>query len=146
MTREITKKSEAIASELHSAAIHLLRKLRREDDSSGLNAPRLSALSVVVFGGPLTLGALAQAEQVRAPTMTRIVHALVEQGLVVRSASEIDGRTTILTATASGRAVLMAGRERRVRALAGQIADLSAEERQVLESATTILRRVIEGI
>jgi DNA-binding MarR family transcriptional regulator len=146
MTREITKKSEAIASELHSAAIHLLRKLRREDDSSGLNAPRLSALSVVVFGGPLTLGALAQAEQVRAPTMTRIVHALVEQGLVVRSASEVDGRTTILTATASGRAVLMAGRERRVRALAGQIADLSAEERQVLESATTILRRVIEGI
>jgi DNA-binding MarR family transcriptional regulator len=146
MTREITKKSEAIASELHSAAIHLLRKLRREDDSSGLNAPRLSALSVVVFGGPLTLGALAQAEQVRAPTMTRIVHALVEQGLVVRSASEIDGRTTILTATASGRAVLMAGRERRVRALARQIADLSAEERQVLESATTILRRVIEGV
>jgi DNA-binding MarR family transcriptional regulator len=146
MTREITKKSEAIASELHSAAIHLLRKLRREDDSSGLNAPRLSALSVVVFGGPLTLGALAQAEQVRAPTMTRIVHALVEQGLVVRSASDVDGRTTILTATASGRAVLMAGRERRVRALAGQIADLSAEERQVLESATTILRRVIEGI
>jgi DNA-binding MarR family transcriptional regulator len=146
MTREITKKSEAIASELHSAAIHLLRKLRREDDSSGLNAPRLSALSVVVFGGPLTLGALAQAEQVRAPTMTRIVHALVEQGLVVRSASDVDGRTTILTATASGRAVLMAGRERRVRALAGQIADLSAEERQVLESATTILRRVIEGV
>jgi DNA-binding MarR family transcriptional regulator len=78
--------------------------------------------------------------------MTRIVHALVEQGLVVRSASEVDGRTTILTATASGRAVLMAGRERRVRALAGQIADLSAEERQVLESATTILRRVIEGV
>jgi len=64
--------AEALADQLHSAAIHLLRQLRKEDDTSGLSAPRLSALSVVVFGGPLTLGALARAEQVRPPTMTRI--------------------------------------------------------------------------
>ena len=74
------EESEILADVLHSAAIHLLRKLRREDAASGLNAPRLSALSVVVFAGPVTLGELAGAEQVRPPTMTRIVDALAEQG------------------------------------------------------------------
>ena len=65
-----------LADQLHSAAIHLLRQLRKEDDASGLSAPRLSALSVVVFGGPVTLGQLARAEQVRPPTMTKIVTGL----------------------------------------------------------------------
>jgi hypothetical protein len=60
--------AEDLADQLHSAAIHLLRQLRKEDDASGLSAPRLSALSVVVFGGPLTLGALARAEQVKRST------------------------------------------------------------------------------
>src|SRR6185295_4232056 len=72
---------KALADALHSAAIHLLRTLRREDDASGLSAPRLSALSVVVFGGPLSLAGLAAAEQVKPPTMSRIVDALVERGL-----------------------------------------------------------------
>ena len=59
-----------LADRLHSAAIHLLRRLRREDDASGLGAPQLSALSVIVFAGPITLGALARAEQVRPPTIS----------------------------------------------------------------------------
>src|ERR671933_1067936 len=82
----------ATADRLHSAAIHLLRRVRRQDDASGLTAPRLSALSVIVFGGPLTLGALAAAEQVRPPTMTRIVQALEEAGLVVREPREAGPR------------------------------------------------------
>ena len=76
-----------VADRLHSAAIHLLRSLRREDDAVGLSAPRLSALSVVVFAGPITLGALAAAEQVRPPTMTRLVQALEAEGLVERLAA-----------------------------------------------------------
>src|SRR3954464_7525598 len=77
-----------LADRLHSAAIHLLRRLRREDDASGLPAPQLSALSVIVFGGPLTLGDLARAEQVRPPTITRLIGELEQQGLVER---EVDG-------------------------------------------------------
>jgi hypothetical protein len=69
--------ADRVADRVHSAAIHLLRRLRREDDRWGLSAPRLSALSVLVFGGrALTLGELAAAEQVRPPTMTRLVSAL----------------------------------------------------------------------
>ena len=67
-----------MAANLHSVSIRMLRTLRREDDGIGLSAPRLSALSVIVFAGPLSLGELAAAEQVRPPTMSRIVEALVE--------------------------------------------------------------------
>jgi DNA-binding MarR family transcriptional regulator len=143
---QISEESENLAETLHSSAIHLLRKLRREDAASGLNAPRLSALSVVVFAGPVTLGDLAGAEQVRPPTMTRIVDALAEQGLVVKKRNAKDGRSTLIYATAQGKKLLMQGRERRVRALAAQIAALSARERTALGDAAEILRKVIVEI
>jgi DNA-binding MarR family transcriptional regulator len=146
MANKSSKDAQKVAEQLHSAAIHLLRKLRREDAESGLNAPRLSALSVVVFAGPLTLGDLAAAEQVRPPTMTRIVDALVEQKLVTRKKSEQDGRNTLIAATAAGKTLLLEGRERRVRALARQIAALNAPDRTALRQAAEILKRVVEAI
>src|SRR5947209_19641778 len=82
-----------LADRLHSAAIHLLRRLRREDDASGLPAPQLSALSVIVFGGgPITLGQLARAEQVRPPTISKLIVELEQQGLVEREADGADRR------------------------------------------------------
>src|SRR5437667_3390038 len=92
---------EILADRLHSAAIHLLRRLRREDDASGLSAPRLSALSVVVFGGPLPIGALAAAEQVRVPTMSRVVASLESDGLVRRVLDDADRRVVRVEATAA---------------------------------------------
>jgi DNA-binding MarR family transcriptional regulator len=146
MPSKISKNSENLAGDLHSAAIHLLRKLRREDSSSGLNAPRLSALSVIVFAGPVTLGDLARAEQVSPPTMTRIVNALAKQGLVTRTRSADDARSTLLNATPAGKKLLFAGRERRVRALARQIALLPPNDRLTLEAATAILKHVVNEI
>jgi DNA-binding MarR family transcriptional regulator len=146
MSNEILTNSQNIADQLHSAAIHLLRKLRKEDEGSGLNAPRLSALSVIVFGGPLTLGDLAAAEQVRPPTMTRIVNALEEQGLVIKKQNANDGRSTLLSATAAGKKLLMEGRARRVRALARQIAALNHNQRGALQEAAEILKEVIHAI
>ena len=143
MTSKISQDSQIIADEIHSAAIHLLRKLRREDAHSGLNSPRLSALSVVVFGGPVTLGDLAAAEQVRPPTMTRIVDALAELRLVTKTRNAEDGRSTHITATPAGTKLLMRGRERRVRALATQIAQLNREQRTTLQDAAKILKHVI---
>jgi DNA-binding MarR family transcriptional regulator len=137
---------EIVADQLHSLAIHLLRKLRREDEGSGLNAPRLSALSVIVFGGPITLGDLAAAEQVRPPTMTRIVNALEELGLVSRTRDATDGRSSQIAATPDGKQLLMEGRERRVRALARQIALLASEDQTALLKATEILKSVVRAI
>ena len=146
MSTRIRTDPAELADKLHSAAIHLLRKLRREDESSGLNAPRLSALSVIVFGGPLSLGDLAAAEQVRPPTMTRIVNALETQMLVTKQRDQTDGRSIRLAATTKGKALLMEGRKRRVDALANQIASLSAEDQRSLSEASRILGRVIRAI
>ena len=138
--------AERTADRLHSAAIHLLRRLRREDAQSGLSAPRLSALSVIVFGGPVTLGALAEAEQVRPPTMTRLVTALEDDGLVVREPDADDGRLTQIRATPRGRTLLMQGRARRVAALTAQVRGLGAGERADLERALPILQGLIERL
>jgi DNA-binding MarR family transcriptional regulator len=130
------------AEAIHSAAIHLLRRLRREDDASGLTAPRLSALSVVVFGGPIALGALAAAEQVRAPTMTRLVAALEADGLVVREPDPRDGRGVLVRATPAGRQLLEVGRTRRTSALVRQLSSLAREDLATLCDAAAILERL----
>jgi DNA-binding MarR family transcriptional regulator len=132
-----------LADRLHSAAIHLLRRLRREDTRTGLSAPRLSALSVVVFAGPLTLGELAAAEQVKPPTMTRLVRALEARGLVTREGDAHDGRVVRLRATAKGRALMAEGRARRVRALAEGLRTLEEAEREALSDAVEALERII---
>jgi DNA-binding MarR family transcriptional regulator len=131
-----------LADRLHSAAIHLLRRLRREDDASGLGAPQLSALSVIVFGGPITLGALARAEQVRPPTITKLVAALESQGLVERRTDLADRRVIHVGATAKGARLLHEGRTRRVAALRASLASLSKRERALLAGAMPLLERV----
>jgi DNA-binding MarR family transcriptional regulator len=133
---------EALADQLHSAAIGLLRQLRREDDAIGITAPRLSALSVVVFGGPLTLGQLAAAEQVKPPTMTRIVTGLEEDGLVERRDDASDGRLTQIHATAKGRRILAAGRARRVETLAAAVEALDKRDREQLASGVRVLEAI----
>jgi DNA-binding MarR family transcriptional regulator len=146
MAKKSSIDSEKLADQLHTVAIHLLRRLRREDDSSGLNAPRLSALSVIVFGGPITLGDLAAAEQVRPPTMTRLVNALEELGLVTKQKTSQDGRNVVLLATSAGRELLIAGRKRRVRALASQVEVLSSRQKETLQSAAQVLQDVIRSM
>jgi len=136
---------ESLADRLHSAAIHLLRRLRREDDASGLPAPQLSALSVIVFGGPITLGALAQAEQVRPPTITKLVATLEEAGLVTREADRDDRRVTRVKATARGTRLLQDGRQRRVATLETSVKELSRGERELLARAIPILERIVRG-
>jgi DNA-binding MarR family transcriptional regulator len=133
---------EQVADRLHSAAIHLLRLVRREDETSGLTAPRLSALSVVVFAGPLALRDLAAAEGVTPPTMTRLVDGLEADGLVVRRDDPSDGRAIRIRATAKGTKLLMNARARRVAALTARVATLTPEEREMLGRAAEVIERM----
>jgi DNA-binding MarR family transcriptional regulator len=133
---------EQIADRLHSAAIHLLRRVRREDESAGLGPARLSALSVIVFGGAIRISELAAAEQVRTPTITPIVAALERAGLVTRETDRSDARAVVLRATAKGRRLLAEGRSRRVRHLAAELRGLSAAERTTLRQAADVLLRL----
>ena len=133
------------ADRLHSAAIHLLRRLRVRDRESGVGPAQLSALSVLVFGGPRSLGELADAEQVRPPTMSRIVAGLESAGLVRRHATE-DGRRVRLEASAKGTKILQEGRKRRVESLAKALSSLSEEEQQKLGTLTDLLQQVIRNL
>jgi DNA-binding MarR family transcriptional regulator len=134
-----------IADRLHSIAIHLLRRLRKVDEASGLSGPRLSALSVVVFGGPLTVTELAEAEQVRVPTMTRLVQALEGEDYVRRRADPLDGRVAQLEATAKGRKILLEGRARRVQMLAKLLEELGASDQKAVRKAVDSLESIIAG-
>jgi DNA-binding MarR family transcriptional regulator len=138
-----SKQQTEVADRLHSATIHLLRRIRKVDEASGLSAARLSALSVLVFGGPTTIGALARAEQVSAPTMSRLVSGLERDSFVVREVDEEDARAVRVRATAKGRRVLVQGRARRVEELAQLLGDVSADELRTLGSAAEIMERVL---
>ena len=131
-----------VADRLHSAAIHLLRRLRVEDEQSGLSSPQLSALSVIVFGGPITMGDLAIAEQVRPPTISRLVQYLESEALVKRKRDTDDARVQRVIATAKGKRLLQQGRERRVARLAEQISRLPAAQRRSLVRTVSILERL----
>ncbi len=132
-----------VADRLHSAAIHLLRRVRREDTGAGLSAPQLSALSVIVFRGGLTLGELAHAEQVRPPTITRIVADLESKGLAVRTPRKSDRRVFVVRATPAGERLLEDGRRRRIAALAAEVVRLPTRELAQLERAIDILERLV---
>ncbi|HVR71539.1 MAG TPA: MarR family transcriptional regulator [Vicinamibacteria bacterium] len=133
----------AVADRLHSAAIHLLRRLRREDATSGIGSARLSALSVLVFGGPVSLGRLAAAEQVRPPTMSRIVAGLERAGLAARAGDPRDGRQVVLQATRAGARVLHRGRRRRIAALAARLRPLAPRQLGTLAEAAELIERVL---
>jgi DNA-binding MarR family transcriptional regulator len=137
--------ADDLAPRLHSAVLHLLRRLAREDRASGESPARLSALSVLVFGGPRPIGRLARDEGVSAPTLTRLGAGLEGDGLVVRTTDPEDRRSQRITATARGREILVAGRARRVAALDALLGDVPAADRRTLGRAVAIIEQRLLG-
>src|SRR5262245_29004923 len=139
MAAAATQKSAlAVADALHSAAIHLLRGVRKEDVRAGVGPARLSVLSVLVFGGPARLSDLARIEQVRPPTMSKIVGGLEQRGLVRRRSNPNDARVYTIEATARGTKLLQEGRRRRVARLATRLRALEADEIELLGRAAAV--------
>src|SRR5579863_8306081 len=133
-----------VADRLHSAAIHLLRRVRKQDAATGEGPARLSALSVLVFGGPRTLGELAAAEQVKPPTMSRIVAGLARSRLISIANDPHDGRRMQIRATKKGTRLLQEGRRRRIEYLGAQVARLSPAELAELGKAVEILAGLLQ--
>ena len=143
MTARASANSRAtVADALHSAAIHLLRGVRKEDELTGVGPARLSALSVLVFAGPMRLTELARIEQVKPPTMTKVIAGLEAAGLTRRRVDAEDARAVRLEATARGTKLLQEGRRRRVERLAAALQTLAQEELDVLARAAAIIERV----
>jgi DNA-binding MarR family transcriptional regulator len=147
ITRQNAKSSAAfsVADRLHSTAIHLLRRVRKQDVASGEGPARLSALSVLVFGGAKTLGNLAAAEQVKPPTMSRIVAGLARSKLVQITADPQDRRRMSIRPTPKGVKLLHEGRQRRIEYLASHLAGLTPEELSQVAESTEILGRVLRS-
>lgn len=137
--------TSAVADRLHSTAIHLLRRVRKQDAATGEGPARLSALSVLVFGGPMTLGQLAAAEQVKPPTMSRIVTGLEESRLAERLKDAKDARRVRIRATPNGERLLHQGRRRRIEYLASHLGGLTREELATLEEAVRLLEGVLRA-
>ena len=135
---------EDLANRLHSAAIRLLRLVRVQDSASGIAPARLSALSVIVFGGPISLRALARAEQVSPPTMSRIVDALEAEGLALRQIDQHDRRVVLIEATDKGTTVLKRGRRRRVKFLASYLSQLASPELSDIDRALQAIHKVLQ--
>src|SRR5690242_7012731 len=150
MAKKITKQNSqfsnvfSVADRLHSTAIHLLRRLRKQDVATGEGPARLSALSVLVFVGAKTLGELAAAEQVKPPTMSRIVAGLARSRLVRIESDPNDARRMRIHATAKGTRLLHKGRELRVAYLASQVEQLSPESLGELGKGVEILQRLLQ--
>ena len=136
------RSAEDVADRLHGAAIRLLRHVRKEDAASGIPGAQLSVLSVLVFAGPQTLGALAQAEQVKPPTMSQLVGELERRGLAVRR--PLDRRSIQVSVTEKGRRLLEAGRRRRLARLTGSLSGLPAAKLALLHEAAELMMAVTE--
>jgi len=146
-SKNIAPRHETIAAadRLHSAAIHLLRRLRKQDAASGVGPAQLSALSVLVFAGPKTLGELAAAEQVKPPTMSRVVAGLKRSHLIEITRDSRDARRMHIRATAKGALLLQQGRERRVEYLAQHLGSLTTSELTQLSAVAGILERLLRN-
>ena len=134
---------QQLATRLNTVAIHLLRRLSREDAALDLTPARLSALSVLAAGGPITLGSLSRAEHVTAPSMTRLVTAMARDGLVERIPSAQDGRKVFVRVTSAGLSVLGAGQDRRVAALITWLSPVGADGLHCLDDASVLLESLL---
>ncbi|MGE3327928.1 MAG: MarR family winged helix-turn-helix transcriptional regulator [Acidimicrobiia bacterium] len=137
----MSAEGQSIADQLHSAAVHLVRTVASVDTQMGVSPARASVLSILVFGGPRTIGQLAAAERVRSPSMTALVNGLVTDGLARKRPSPHDARSVVVEPTARGRRVLDQGRARRVARLEQLMTGLDADELACLQRAAAIMQR-----
>ena len=133
----------SLALELNSLSIHLVRWARRADDALGVPPARLSALSVLVFGGDRTMSELAAAEQVSLATMSRVVDGLEASGLAKRAAHPFDARSWVVKATVKGRRLMEKGRAARVDVMESVLCHVPQEERATVERALALLRAAL---
>lgn len=135
-----TTSTDTLAIDLRTAVMRTSRRLRVEATGEVITPGQYTVLAVLNSDGPSTLRALAESEHVQAPSMTRIVNALADQGFVTRSAHPDDGRQVRIDITEAGRDVLAEAREQRTAWLARRVAGLNAEDRDILSRAARIMQ------
>ena len=142
---KVAKTDAGLAAELRVSVMRLRRRLaseRHPDNELSLGA--MSVLGALYRNGDLSIGELAQFERVQPPSMTRTVNCLEQEGFVARRPHESDGRQVLVGLTESGRARVLADRERRDAWLAQRLRALTPDERAVLRQAAPILEALAQ--
>ena len=140
----VDDKPQSLAADLTVIAVRLVRWLRAADPSPALSGPEASAMAVIVYSDGITPSRLAELEQVKRPTITKLIDGLVQRGLVQRLENLDDKRSSLLAATRKGREVWEAGQLRRIAPLADRIETLNPEERRQFEAAMPLLAKITE--
>ena len=141
----INARTEELAARLQSNSLRLLRLVRRDGAGRTISGPKLSVLSFLDTSGPASLASLAAAEQVQAPTMSRLVEGLVEEGLVTRETHATDRRMVQIAITEAGRSLLSDGEAERVAALAARLRRLADSERRALVRGVELMERLLRA-
>jgi DNA-binding MarR family transcriptional regulator len=129
-----------------SAILRLGRRLRAERPPDSVPLSQLSALTYLARQGPMPAARLAGLMRLQPQSLTRLIAALEEDGLIERSPGEVDRRTILLEATRTGRAAvrhdLSARRAWLERAMH---AELGAGERAALEAAVPAMLKLADA-
>lgn len=137
-----------LAARLRDAIARTARRLRQEavdrEGSRELGPTVTAALATIETHGPITPSELAERERVKRPTATRITNRLADAGLVERHADPGDGRSSLVTASSDGRALLRRLRRRKNEYLARRLDDLDPDDLDALERATEVLERLLD--
>jgi DNA-binding MarR family transcriptional regulator len=133
---------DTLAIDLRTAVMRTSRRLRVEATGDVITPGQYTVLALLNGNGPSTLRTLAESEHVQAPSMTRIVNALADQGFVTRTAHPDDGRQVQVDITAAGKDVLAEARSQRTAWLAQRVARLSEEDRAILSRAAHIMQEM----
>jgi DNA-binding MarR family transcriptional regulator len=131
-----------LADGLRGPLLRLTRLMRQERSDASVPIGQLAALGTVHHYGPLTAGELADREQMQPPSMTKIIAALEDRGLVQRAVGPIDRRQVLISSTQAGRELVLSTRRARTEWLARRLALLTADERAVLRAAAPVLEKL----
>ena len=142
MARSANRREGQVADRLHYAAIHLLRRARRTDPLTGVSPAQLSALSVLM-SGPKTLGDLAAAEQVRPPTMSRLVSEMERAGVARKTTDRDDARVIRVHATPKGLRALSRGRSMRIEAIELLLRELDPADLATVDRAVGTIEKLL---
>ena len=143
MLSSLALETTFVAAHLRVVLTRTARRLRQQAGTD-LSPSQTAALATVERRGPLTPSEVAACERIQRPTATRVLARLEEAGLVQRAADPADRRSSLVSITAEGRALLEAGRTRKDAFLVQRLEDLDADEVATLERAAEILERVLD--
>jgi DNA-binding MarR family transcriptional regulator len=141
MAMSQTRSRAGLAQDLRISIARLSRRLRAQS-TSGLSITQQAALAAVERHQAMSPRQLAEHEKVQPPSMTRVIAALEEQDLLVRTPHPTDGRQVVLNVTERGRELLKEQRRRKQAWLSQRLEELTPEERVILRQAAPILEKL----